>query len=186
MTADFVMAETAIAMAQPEEGLLEVAVRDHARMVYRIAHSVLQNPSDAEDAVQEVFLRAVRYEKKMAGVRDQKAWLAQIAWRVAVERRGRVARDASRIDELEENLRAHSHGAERVLLEKEHSELLQRLIAGLPDQLRDPLVLSALEELSPREVGTMLGISEAAVRSRTFRARQILREQMVVRMGVRK
>jgi DNA-directed RNA polymerase specialized sigma24 family protein len=45
-------------------------------------------------------------------------------------------------------------------------------------------VLSALEELSSREIGTVLGISEAAVRSRAFRARQILRERMTARMGV--
>lgn len=186
MTADFVMAEKAMAMAQPEVDLLEVAVREHARLVYRIAYSVLRNPTDAEDAVQEAFLRVLRYGKKMAGVRDQKAWLAQIAWRVAVERRRRAAQDGARSEELPDSLLASGQGADRVLLEKERSELLQQLIAALPDPLRDPLVLSALEELSPREVGTMLGISEAAVRSRTFRARQILRERMVTWMGVEK
>jgi len=186
VTADLVMAETAIAVAQPEEDLLEIAVRDHARMVYRIAYCVLRNSAEAEDAVQEVFLRAVRYEKKLAGVRDRKAWLAQIAWRVAVERRKHVTQDAARNEEPGNNLPSTDDAADRVLLEKERGEFLQQLIAGLPDQLRDPLVLSALEELSPREIGTMLGISEAAVRSRAFRARQILRERMVARMGARK
>jgi RNA polymerase sigma-70 factor (ECF subfamily) len=52
------------ALAQQEEGLLEAAVREHARLVYRIAYSVLRNPADAEDATQEVFLRALRYGKK--------------------------------------------------------------------------------------------------------------------------
>ena len=186
MTADFVMAEEAMARAQPEEDLLEVVVRDHARLVYRIAYSVLRNPADAEDAVQETFLRVLRYGKKMSGVRDRKAWLAQIAWRVAVEHGSRVARDAARTELAGDHLLSPGHGADRVLLEKERSELLQQLIAALPDQLRDPLVLSTLEELPPREIGAVLGISEAAVRSRTFRARQILRERMVAWMGVRK
>jgi RNA polymerase sigma-70 factor, ECF subfamily len=186
VTADFVMAEEFMARAQPEEDLLEVAVRDHARLVYRIAYSVLRNPAEAEDAVQEAFLRVLRHDKKMAGVRDQKAWLAQIAWRVAVERRSHVARDAARTEEAGDNLLSPGPGADRVLLDKERSEVMQRLIAALPDQLRDPLVLSTLEELSPREAGAMLGISEAAVRSRAFRARQILRERMVAWMGVRK
>jgi RNA polymerase sigma factor (sigma-70 family) len=186
VTADFVMAEKAIAMAQPEEDLLAVAVRDHARLVYRIAYSVLRNPAEAEDAVQEAFLRALRYDKKMVGVRDRKAWLAQIAWRVAAERRSQVARDAARTEEAGDNLLSPGHAADRILLEKERSAFLQQLIAALPDQLRDPLVLSTLEELSPREVGTMIGISEAAVRSRTFRARQILRERMLAWMGARK
>lgn len=175
-------------LAQPEESLLEVAVRDHARLVYRIAYSVLRNAAEAEDAVQEVFLRALRYDKKLAGVEDRKAWLARIAWRVAVDHRGQGTQHAARNAEAPDGELLHSTepGAERLLLERERGEFLQRLIAGLPEQLRDPLVLSALEELSPREIGTMLGISEAAVRSRAFRARQILRERMVVRIGVGK
>jgi RNA polymerase sigma-70 factor (ECF subfamily) len=188
VTADFVMAEEAMAKAQPEEDLLEVVVRDHALLVYRIAYSVLRNSMDAEDAVQEVFLRVLRYDKKMSGVRDQKAWLAQIAWRVAVERRTHVARDAARTEgaQVQDSLVSPGQSADRVLLEKERGEFLHQLIAGLPEQLRDPLVLSTLEELSPREVGTMLSISEAAVRSRAFRARQILRNRMLAWMGVGK
>jgi DNA-directed RNA polymerase specialized sigma24 family protein len=73
-------------LAQQEEDLLETAVREHARLVYRIAYSVLRNPADAEDATQETFLRALRCGERIAGVQDQKAWLARIAWRVAVDR----------------------------------------------------------------------------------------------------
>jgi RNA polymerase sigma-70 factor, ECF subfamily len=183
---DFVMAEKAMAATQPEESLVEVAVRDHARLVYRIAYSVLRSSEEAEDAVQETFLRVLRYESKLNGVRDQKAWLAQIAWRVAVERRRQVTVHAARTEEAGNNLLASGHSADQALLEKERSVVLHVLIAGLPDELRDPLVLSTLEELSPREIGSMLGISEAAVRSRAFRARQILRERLEVRMGVKK
>ncbi|MGB7641787.1 MAG: RNA polymerase sigma factor, partial [Terriglobales bacterium] len=144
-----------------------------------------------EDVVQEVFLRALRYGKKLREVEDPKAWVARIAWRVAVEERRRTMRDAGRRGmrdsengELPEGDALHSadSGAELTLLRKERGVLLHAMISGLPDSLRDPLVLSALEELSPREVGTMLGISEAAVRSRAFRARQILRERMTARM----
>lgn len=192
MTAHFVMADEAVALAQPEEDLLEVAIRDHARLVYRIAYSVVRNASEAEDAVQEVFLRALRHGKKFAGVSDRKAWLAQIAWRVAVERRTRNTREAARNEETfgNDSFQSREHGAEQVLLEKERSEFLMQLISALPDELRDPLVLSALEELSPREIGSVLAISEAAVRSRAFRARQILRERLMarerMRMGAKK
>jgi RNA polymerase sigma-70 factor, ECF subfamily len=178
----------AISTAQSEENLLEVAVREHARLVYRIAYSVLRNAAEAEDAVQEVFLRALRYGKKLAGVVDCKAWLAQIAWRVAVEHRRRVTQDATQnayVENADGWLLSPEHGAERILLEKERDEFLQQMIGGLPDQLRDALVLSAFEELSPREIGTMLGISEAAVRSRAFRARQILRDRLSALNGPR-
>jgi len=183
VTADFVMAEQAIARAEPEESLVAAAVREHARMVYRIAYSVLRNPADAEDAVQEAFLRVLRYERRMAGVDNLKAWLARIAWRVAVERRTKMTQLAGHSEQTQDDLLSSAEGADRALLRKERDEFLQRLIAALPDQLRDPLVLSTLEELSPREVGTMLGISEAAVRSRAFRARQMLRERMEAWMG---
>lgn len=192
MTADFAIADEAITLVRTDEDVLDAAVREHARLVYRIAYSVLRNETEAEDVVQDVFLRALRYGRKLREVEDPKAWLARIAWRVAVEERRRGMRDAVRRGmrdagdgELPEEDALHSadSGAESTLLGKERGELLRGMILGLPDALRDPLVLSALEELSPREVGVVLGISEAAVRSRAFRARQILRERMTARMG---
>jgi RNA polymerase sigma-70 factor (ECF subfamily) len=55
---------------------------------------------------------------------------------------------------------------------------LEKLMAALPEKLRAPLILSAIDEMSPPEVAAILGINEAAVRSRVFRARQILREKL--------
>jgi len=62
---------------------------------------------------------------------------------------------------------------------------LAKLIAALPAKLREPLLLSAIEEMSPREVAATLDINEAAVRSRVFRARQILKEKLAQRVGMR-
>jgi len=59
-------------------------------------------------------------------------------------------------------------------------------MAALPRKLREPLVLSTIDEMSPREVAATLGINEAAVRSRVFRARQILREKLAERIGENK
>ena len=58
---------------------------------------------------------------------------------------------------------------------------LEKLIAALPEKLREPLILSAIEEMSPREIAATLNINEAAVRSRVFRARQILKEKLAQR-----
>jgi RNA polymerase sigma-70 factor (ECF subfamily) len=185
--AESAMAGGAIALAQQDDDLLETAVREHARLVYRIAYSVLRNPADAEDATQEIFLRVLRYRKKMAGIHDQKAWLARIAWRVAVQRRKTMAKAAAGTEEAGKTttLIAPGHEADRVLLEQERSAVLERLISALPAELRDALVLSTLEEIAPREVAAMLGITEAAVRSRSFRAREILRERLVALIGPR-
>ena len=183
--ANAVMASEAIALAQNEEDLLEAAVRDHSRLVYRIAYSVLREHTDAEDATQETFLRVLRYGKKLARIDDPKAWLARIAWRVAVRRR-QIVRASASTEQTGVELRSGGTGADQVLLEQERGALLDRLIAALPEQLRDPLVLSTLEEISPREVAVMLGISEAAVRSRAFRARQILKDKLMEKIGPRK
>lgn len=185
MIAESAMAGEAIALAQQEEDLLETAVREHARLVYRIAYSVLRNPADAEDATQEIFLRVLRYGKRIARIQDQKAWLARIAWRVAVERRKNIAKAAAGAEEAGEALVSPGYGADRILLEQERNAVLQRLISALPSQLRDALILSTLEEIAPREVASMLGISEAAVRSRSFRAREILRERLLALTGRR-
>ena len=178
MIAESAMAGEALALAQQEESLLETAVREHARIVYRIAYSVLRNPADAEDATQEVFLRVLRYGRKIARIRDQKAWLARIAWRVAVQRRKNMTEGATGAEETGNELASPGLGAERMLLEQERSAVLERLISALPGPLRAALVLSTLEEIAPREVASMLRISEAAVRSRAFRAREILRGKL--------
>ena len=185
MIAESAMAGKAPALAQDQEDVMEMAVREHSRLVYRIAYSVLRNATDAEDATQETFLRALCYGKKFATVVDPKSWLARIAWRTAVERQQTVQRAAARTAP-EEDVASPATGAEQFLMEQERGALLEKLITALPDSLRDPLILSAIEELSPREVAETLGISEAAVRSRTFRGRQLLKERLQARMGDRK
>jgi RNA polymerase sigma-70 factor (ECF subfamily) len=184
--AESVMASEAMAVERQEKDLLETMVLEHSRLVYRIAFSVLRNPAEAEDAAQETFLRVLRFGKKLDGVRDPRAWLAQIAWRVAVERRRQTTRTPRGTEEGAQEVPSPRPGVDQVLLEQERTVLLDRLIAALPDELRDALVLSTIEEIAPRDVASVLGISEAAVRSRTFRARQILREKLLVMLSMRK
>src|SRR5919198_2564607 len=86
VVAGSVIVSDAIASAQSGEDALEAVIREHARLVYRIAYSVLRNHHDAEDATQETFMRVLRYRRKLEGVEDAKTWLARIAWRVAIER----------------------------------------------------------------------------------------------------
>jgi RNA polymerase sigma-70 factor, ECF subfamily len=169
----------AIAMAKATEDELEFLVREHARLVYRIAYSVSRNQQDAEDATQETFLRVLRHRRKLAAVKDSRAWLARIAWRVAIERKRKVA-DVPILDvaEVAVELRSRITSADDILLGTEMGDVLEHLISLLPTKLREPLTLSTIEELSPAQVASVLGINEAAVRSRIFRARQILRERL--------
>jgi len=166
--------------------VLAALVREHSRLVYRIAYAVLRHHHDAEDATQETFLRVLRYSSKLGAVEDPKTWLARIAWRVAVDR----SKQHNRVREIllddpdkpSAEVASSDAPADATVHSTQIGAVLEKLIAALPEKLRQPLVLSTVEEMSPREVAAALGINEAAVRSRVFRARQILREKLAERI----
>jgi len=167
--------------AESTDRLLADLVCEHTRMIYRIAYAVLRSHHDAEDATQETFVRVLRYQSKLATVEDPKTWLARIAWRVAVDRSRQRRRKHEIMEEPQrpfDEIPSSETPADDSIVGAQFSELLEKLIAALPEKLRDPLILSSVEEMSPREVAVTLGINEAAVRSRVFRARQILKEKL--------
>jgi RNA polymerase sigma-70 factor, ECF subfamily len=165
--------------SQASEVAFEELVRAHARFVFKIAYSVLRNHHDAEDAVQETFLRVMRRSPEIHDVRDIRAWLARIAWRIAVDRRRRAphSEDAGFADDLA-LLRSHTASAEQSAIGAQMLRVAERLIASLPPELRDPLTLSTVEELNSPEIAAVLGIPEATVRTRLFRARKVLKEKL--------
>jgi RNA polymerase sigma-70 factor, ECF subfamily len=156
---------------------IESLVREHARLVFRIAFSVLRNHADAEDIVQEVFLRVSRHGAK--GIEDPKAWLSRIAWRASVDRFRSIARNGQ--DEFDECVHApsgHRTGAEFQLISRQTLALLDRLIATLPRKEREALLLTSIDELSGAAAARILGTTETSVRARVFRARQRLAEKL--------
>ena len=165
--------------------VLEELVHEHSRLVYRIAFSVLRSHHDAEDATQETFLRVLRYSSKLGAVDDTKTWLTRIAWRVAVDRSKRHNRKREiPLDDPEKpvvEVASSKTPADQTLHGAQVGAVLEKLIAALPTKLREPLILSTIEEMSPGEVAATLSINEAAVRSRVFRARQILKEKLTQR-----
>jgi RNA polymerase sigma-70 factor (ECF subfamily) len=173
-------------MAATNEDAIETIVREHARLVYRIAYSVLRNYHDAEDATQETFVRVLRYKRKLEGIEDPKTWLAKIAWRVAIQRAKRqpvISMSEIEMRDVATQIRSQLSSAEENALGTELSALLASLISALPDPLRDALRLSTIEGLSPAEIAQVLGSSESSVRSRIFRARQILKEKLAALEG---
>ena len=179
-----VLSSQNMTLTQAGTDTLETAVRQHARLVYRVAYSVLRNHHDAEDATQETFLKILRYGSKLERVEDQRNWLARIAWRVAIDRRKKswiVMPDVG--PEEIEQLRSSLTGPDEVLLGSETGKVLAKIMASLPEKLRDPMLLSTVEEMSPADIGVVLGVNEAAVRSRLFRARQTIKEKLKSLLG---
>jgi RNA polymerase sigma-70 factor (ECF subfamily) len=151
---------------------LESCVQQYARFLFKVAYGVLRNSHDAEDVVQEVFLRV--HSSQTTAVRDIQAWLATIAFRLALDRKRKP--EPRDIAELE--LVAQVANSERLVMRRQQLEHVQKLIASLPEDLRYPLVLSAMEELNSRQIGEVLGIPESSVRGKIMRARQILKEKL--------
>jgi len=181
-----------IAIAQQAQAdQVEMLVREHARLVYRIAFSVLRHAEDAEDAVQEVFARVLRSRHKLAAVLDHKAYIARIAWRVAIDSRRKhpeVSLDAHFVADDAElpvipELRDRQASLEQLASDRQMMRLVGQAILSLPSELRDALTLNTVEELSAAEAGEVLGIAEATVRTRVFRARQLLREKLAAVLG---
>jgi len=170
-----------------DKELLDALVREHSRLVYRVAYAVLRSHQDAEDATQETFLRVLRYSSKLVTVENLKTWLARIAWRVAVDRskqRGRVREISLEDPDKPVDVAASDAPADATVQRAQIGNALEKLIAALPSKLREPLILATIEEMSPREIAATLGINEAAVRSRVFRARQILKEKLAGRVAI--
>ena len=165
-------------MTTDEEAEFTALVRRQSRFVFRVAYAVLLNTHDAEDMVQETFLKLYRN----GGWRDAKneqAFLARVAWRAAVDRR-RSAKPAEPIADSASmpDPPSPQPGPEEALVEANQHALIHALIDALPEDLRLPLVLSASEDLNSREIGTILHIPEGTVRTRLQRARQILRQRL--------
>lgn len=159
---------------------VEALVAEHARMVFRIAFSILRNHQDAEDAAQEAFLRALKFQRRAGRVRNPKTWIARVAWTTALDRR--ASSPPVWLDGLESlearQLAAPLVSADDHLAGREMQQILERLVAGLPDDLRRTLELSTVQELNSAEISEVMGIPEGSVRTRLLRARQLLKEKM--------
>jgi RNA polymerase sigma-70 factor, ECF subfamily len=159
-----------------KEQALGALVEQYATTLYRVAFSVLRNAADAEDAVQEAFLRVLRHRDTLEDVRDQRVWLIRIVWNIVLDRKRR-AKTRPETDDVSELARVLPAGGlsaeERAAAAQHHARILQ-LIEKLPAKEREVLVLSAFEELSSVEIAAVLGITESSVRSRLFRARNLM------------
>ena len=151
-------------------------VDEYAPTLYRVAFSVMRNAADAEDAVQEVFLRVLRHRDSLHDVRDQRVWLVRIVWNIVLDRkrRAKTRPETDDVAELARVLPAAGMSAEDRAAAAQHHAHVLSLVERLPAREREVLMLSAFEELTSVEIAAILGITESSVRSRLFRARNLM------------
>lgn len=161
---------------QDVEAALAALVDEYASTLYRVAYSVLRNQADAEDAVQEAFLRVLRHRNSLDEVRDHRVWLIRIVWNIVLDRkrRAKTRPETDDISELARVLPANGLSAEQRASAAQHHAQVLGCVEQLPAKEREVLLLSAFEELSSVEIADVLGITESSVRSRLFRARNLM------------
>jgi len=157
------------------------AALPHLDDVYTVARYMLRSAADADDAVQECYLRAFRHFDGFRG-ETIKPWLLAILRNVchaefarrsgllSVGAQADVAEDASPLWQEE------THTAETEMLRREDAERLRGLVAALPDPFREAIVLRDINDLSYRDIARVTGAPVGTVMSRIARARGMLRE----------
>jgi len=157
-------------------------VARQSRTMLRVACSLLRNVHDAEDAVQEAFLKLYR-TGGWRRMENERAFLARTVWRVALDRL-KAASSAEDVSGIE--VAARGESPEEWAAGGDERELLRQMIDALPEDLRRPLVLSAIEEMTSGEVAAVMGIPEGTVRTRVMRAKAELKKRFVAMKEVRR
>ncbi|HET7767035.1 MAG TPA: RNA polymerase sigma factor [Burkholderiales bacterium] len=176
-------------VAAHDHEAFRVLMKRHNQMLYRAARSILKNETEAEDAVQEAYLQAYRAMGDFRGDAKVSTWLVRIVVNESITRLHKHARRAEVIrlegDELHDQHSSEDSMndsppelPERAALRSETRRLLETKIDELPDAFRTVFVLRAVEEMSVEEAAAVLGIPEATVRTRFFRAKGMLRESL--------
>jgi RNA polymerase sigma-70 factor (ECF subfamily) len=176
MTQDWFMG-AAVETAVDRETTFAALVEQQSRFVFRVAYAILRNAHDAEDVVQDTFLRLY----KAGGwdrIEDERAYLARSAWRLAVERRGK-----RRVEPLDVDVPSDAVNAEQTMVTNAMEAIVHRLVDALPEELRQPLALSTVDGMSSKKIAEVMGIAEGTVRTRIMRARQILKDKLLVLGG---
>lgn len=172
----------------------EYVFREYAPRIYHIARRMLGNDADAEDVTQEVLLQVVRKLHTFRGEAQLPTWLHRVTVNAALalreKRANRQKRETSAGDEVLLEAAASEEPAghvrlprpqahippDEIALATEQRDVIEKAIARLAPPFRDVYVLADVEGLPNAEIGEMLGLSVAAVKSRLHRARLRMRE----------
>ena len=175
--------EIVVRVRDGETDAFEQLVRKHGRRVYRSLLGILGNAQEAEDALQDAFLKAFQHLPRFEGRSKFSTWLVRIAINTALQR-VRSRKEFDRLDEDDEefrprNIQAWTETPEDFYSREELRSLVEREVMKLPVKYRVALILRDLEEVSTEETAATLGLSIPGLKARVLRGRLMLRESLV-------
>ncbi|HET7300269.1 MAG TPA: RNA polymerase sigma factor [Oleiagrimonas sp.] len=186
-TANVTDGELARRAADGEEAAFAVIMRRHNQRLFRTARSILKSDAEAEDALQEAYLRAWQAMSKFRADAALSTWLVRI---VANEALGRLRRKHLPVTSLDNVMNGHKteheaaladdprHGPQHMAARAQLRKRVESCIDDLPEDFRTVFMLRAVEGVSAEEVARSLDLPAATVRTRYFRARRLMREAL--------
>jgi RNA polymerase sigma-70 factor (ECF subfamily) len=170
-----------------ETALFEIIMRRYNQRLYRVARAILRDDAEAEDVMQDAYVRAYQHLDQFEGRAKFATWLTRIAVHEALAR----AQRRSRVQELDEDsygdymnpLHSTTPDPEQQASGRELAGLLHVAVLALPPKYRSVLMLRDIEEMSTADTADSLEISEENVKVRLHRARALLRRELFARAG---
>jgi len=169
-----------------ETALFEILMRRYNQRLYRVSRIILRSDAEAEDVMQDAYVRAYTHLSQFAGKAAFSTWLTRIAIHEALARKRRSGR-YEELDAMPNNvdstplLKSSEPTPEDRTARAETRQLLQEAIEHLPEAYRTVVVLREVEEMSVAETADSLGVTEAVVKTRLHRAHAMMRKELYVR-----
>jgi RNA polymerase sigma-70 factor (ECF subfamily) len=173
-----------------DTALYEIIMRRYNQRLYRIARAILRDDAEAEDVMQDAYVRAYEHLDQFAGRAPFSVWLTRIAvhealGRVGLRKRSQQLDDTEHEGELSMNMVETSPDPEQSASRTELGQLLEEALLGLPEQYRTVVMLRDVEELSTSETAAALDLTEDNVKVRLHRGRAMARGWLLARVGTK-
>jgi RNA polymerase sigma-70 factor (ECF subfamily) len=167
-----------------EKALFEILMRRHNQRIYRIVRGILNDDSEAEDVMQDAYVRAYQHLAGFEGRSTFVTWLSRIAMHEAFARAQRMKKQTSLDSEPETALSASpENNPEWSAANMELHNALESAISSLPQKYRSVIIMRDVEELTTAEAAGALEISEESVKVRLHRARALVRRKLYQQSG---
>jgi RNA polymerase sigma-70 factor, ECF subfamily len=169
-----------------ETALFEILMRRYNQRLYRVSRVILRDDSEAEDVMQDAYVRAYEHLNQFAGKAAFATWLTRIAIHEALARKRRRGRQEE-LDALPMNgesmsiMKSPAPNPEDATATAQARDLLEEAIEKLPENYRTVVVLREVEEMSVADTASSLGVTEAVVKTRLHRAHAMLRKELYSR-----
>lgn len=169
--------------------LFEIIMRRHNQRIFRVTMAILKNETEAEDVMQDAYVRAYTHLNQFAGQAKFSTWLTKIAVYESLARiRGR--KRVTSIEEIShkegtmESMITQTGDPQKELLRRRMVELVENAVSILPRKYRLVFMMRDAQGLNTAETAECLGISEEAVKTRLHRARALLKKTLETRAGM--